>query len=118
MPRGWSPRGDPNNQVSSEALRKIIDKLRLERVSQRGISRITGVSLQWLSSYLKKQSEAIPLELPLLPKTGKIAVAGSERWTFVPKNSPVQGLWEATDRLPQRMVGFFLGSHDFPAARA
>ena len=48
---------NPSKRVISEELRQIIDNLLLEQISQRGICRATGVSLKWLSSYLKKKSE-------------------------------------------------------------
>ena len=109
---------NPSNRVISEELRKIIDNLFLERVSQRGMGRVTGVSLKGLSSYLKKKSETLQLEVPLVPKKGKISVECDEIWTYVQNKTHVQWLWLAIDRLTKRIVGFFLGPRDSQAARS
>jgi len=109
---------NPSNRVISEDLRKIIDNLLLERISQRGICRVTGVSLKWLSSSLKKKSETLQLEVPLVPKKGKISVECDEIWTYVQNKTNVQWIWLAIDRLTQMIVGFFLGPRDSQAAQS
>ena len=113
--RQWGE--NPSNRVISEETRKIIDNLWLERVSPRGMGRVTGVSLRWLSSALKNKSETLPLEVPLVPKTGKISGEGSEIWTAVPNQTNGPWVWLAIARLPPMRVGFFLGPHDSQAAR-
>lgn len=47
---------NPTNKVISSDIRQIIDNLLLERVSLKGIGRLTGVSLKWLQSYGMKNS--------------------------------------------------------------
>ena len=67
-------RGQSGCQVISLEIRKIIDNLLLERVSRRGISRVTGVSLKGLQSEVKNQSESVKLEIWLVPKPRKILI--------------------------------------------
>lgn len=48
------------NQVISQKTKDLIDKLLLGRFSLPEISHITGVSEQWLQSYVSAQSEFVP----------------------------------------------------------
>jgi IS1 family transposase/transposase-like protein len=109
---------NPENKVISLEIRKIIDNLLLERVSQRGISRVTGVSLKWLQSYVKKKSESVKLEVWLVPKPGKILVECDEMWTFVQNKSNRQWIWLAIDIFSRMIVGFWIGQRDQGAAKA
>ena len=46
---------------------KLIDRLLLERLSLRGISRAVKVSLSWLMSYIKRLYDKVPDDLHFLP---------------------------------------------------
>lgn len=48
--------------------RDLIDKLLLERLSLAGIARVTGVSEQWLQSYVNAKYEATPKTPPVYAK--------------------------------------------------
>lgn len=43
---------NPNNVVVPSEIKQFIDKLLLERISLRGIARVTGVFLSWLQNYV------------------------------------------------------------------
>jgi transposase-like protein len=40
------------NKTVSDETKQLIDKLLLERISLRGIARVTGVSWSWLQNYV------------------------------------------------------------------
>jgi len=61
---------NPQNKIISSDIRKMIDNLLLERVSRRGIVRVTGVSLKWLQSYVKKKLDRLQLKVTSLPNKG------------------------------------------------
>jgi transposase-like protein len=49
----------PRHQPISEATKKLIDKLLLEKISLAGICRTTGVSERWLQYYVNKKLGAV-----------------------------------------------------------
>jgi insertion element IS1 protein InsB len=51
---------NPAWQPISAETKAFIDKLLLERISLRGIVRVTGVSLQWLQDYVNEKYKAQP----------------------------------------------------------
>ena len=108
---------NPSNRVISEGVRQTIDHLLLERISQRGICRVTGVPLKWLSLYIRKKFENIQLEVHVVPETGKISIECDEVWTFIQKKKHVLWIWLAIDRVTKMIVGFYLGARDSQAAR-
>ncbi len=50
----------PQQRLISAETKALIDKLLLERLSQRGIARATGVSLRWLHDYINAKYAALP----------------------------------------------------------
>jgi len=44
---------NPSQKIVSEETKQLIDRLLLERISLRGIERVTGVSWSWLQNYVK-----------------------------------------------------------------
>jgi transposase-like protein len=59
---------DPKNKPISDEIKALIDKLMLERLSLRAIVRITGVSLQWLQSYVNGKYRATSRNLEVKSK--------------------------------------------------
>jgi hypothetical protein len=51
---------NPAWEPISEETRALIDKLLLERLSQAGIVRATGVSARWLQNYVNAKYAAVP----------------------------------------------------------
>ena len=51
---------NPTKKYIDEQTKEIIDKLLLERISLRGIARVTGVSLTWLQNYVKQKYQQVP----------------------------------------------------------
>ncbi len=50
----------PQQRLISAETKALIDKLLLERLSQRGIARATGVSIRWLQDYVNAKYAAVP----------------------------------------------------------
>lgn len=46
---------NPEKKTISDETKALIDKLLLERMSMRGIVRVTGVSLSWLQNYINNK---------------------------------------------------------------
>ncbi len=51
---------NPQQRLIPAETKALIDKLLLERLSQRGIARATGVSLRWLQDYVNAKYAAVP----------------------------------------------------------
>lgn len=49
---------NPTKKVIGQETRDLIDKLLLERLSLAGVTRVTGVSEQWLQTYVNAKYEA------------------------------------------------------------
>lgn len=58
----------PKKKMIGQETRDLIDKLLLERVSLAGITRVTGVSEQWLQTYVNALYKAVPKEVEVWPK--------------------------------------------------
>jgi AraC-like DNA-binding protein len=54
--------------VIQEDTKKLIDKLLLERLSLAGIARVTGVSEQWLQTYVNAKYETTPRAVQVCAK--------------------------------------------------
>lgn len=59
---------NPTQKLISEATKKLIDKLLLERISLAGIARVTGVSEAWLQNYVNKKYESVPRKVEVSSK--------------------------------------------------
>ena len=59
---------EPKNKPICDETKALIEKLMLERASLRAIVRITGVSLQWLQSYVNGKFRATPRNLEVSVK--------------------------------------------------
>lgn len=54
---------NPTKKVIGQDTRDLVNKLLLERVSLAGIARVTGVSEQWLQTYVNALYQAVPKEV-------------------------------------------------------
>lgn len=59
---------NPTKKVIGQDTRDFIDKLLLERLSLAGITRVTGVSEQWLQTYVNAKYEATPQQVEVEEK--------------------------------------------------
>jgi transposase-like protein len=74
----------PNKKVVSDQTRQLIDSLLLERISMRGIARVTGVSWDWLQKYVNSKMSCIPRRISVTDKSkGRLTLECDEIWSFV-----------------------------------
>ncbi|MGG6293631.1 IS1/IS1595 family N-terminal zinc-binding domain-containing protein [Leptolyngbya sp. AN02str] len=58
----------PNKKVLDQAIRELIDRLLLERISLAGIARAAQVSEQWLQTYVNEKYAKVPQQVQVTPK--------------------------------------------------
>jgi IS1 family transposase len=108
----------PRHQPISEATRKLIDKLLLEKISLAGIVRATGVSPRWLQYYVNKKLGAVKREVEVKSKKkGKLTIQCDEMWSFVGNKGNKQWIWLAIDVLTKEIVGVYIGQRDKDGAQ-
>jgi len=70
----------------SEETKQLINRLLLERISLRGIARVTQVSWSWLQDYVNQKLARTPRQVKVSGKTpGKLTIECDEMWSFVDK---------------------------------
>ena len=75
---------NPSQKIVSEETKQLIDKLLLERISLRGIERVTGVSWSWLQNYVNDKFAAMPRQISVSEKArGKLTIECDELWSFI-----------------------------------
>ena len=104
---------NPEKKTISPETKALIDKLLLERISMRGIVRVTGVSLSWLQNYVNNKFDSIPREIKVSAKQkGRLTIECDEMWSFyvTRKNYAfVRYVWLAIDRDTREIVGCYIG---------
>ena len=69
----------PQNIEVSLATKQLIDKLLLERISLRGIARVTGVSWDWLQTYVNDKMNSVPRQINVSAKAkGRLIIECDE----------------------------------------
>ena len=58
----------PTKKVIGLAIRELIDRLLLERLSLAGIARVAQVSEQWLQTYVNEKYAQVPRQVQVTPK--------------------------------------------------
>ena len=109
---------NPNNIFVPQATKQLIDKLLLERISLRGIARVTQVSWSWLQNYVNHKFACIPRKIILSDKSrGKLIIECDEMWSFVDNKKNQFYIWLAIDRNTREIVGCFVGDRTKKSAR-
>jgi insertion element IS1 protein InsB len=130
QPKGWSRKKkrrlkcrdckkhitqDGKNWFVNARQIELIDKLLLERLALRGISRVVSVSLSWILVYIKKLYKNQPddLNYRLVSKGGSniqlIKSGLAEMWSFVQKKTNKQWIWIAQCRRTRQVIAFHIG---------
>ncbi len=73
----------PQQRLISAETKVLIDKLLLERLSQAGIVRATGVSARWLQYDVNAKYAAVPQIADVPVKKSRLIVQADELWSFV-----------------------------------
>lgn len=109
---------EPTKHFVSFETKQLINKLLLERISLRGIVRVTGVSLSWLQEYVNQKFSSIPQEVKVSDKPrGPLTIECDEMWSFVGSKQNQLYIWLAIDRKTREIVGCFIGDRTRNSAR-
>ena len=109
---------EPTNITVSQETKQLIDKLLLERISLRGIARVTGVSWSWLQEYVNDTFRCVPQQVRVSGKSkGRLTIECDEMWSFVSSKENKQWIWLAIDRDTREIVGCYVGRRNRQAAR-
>ena len=108
----------------SHEQRTLIEHLRRERLSLRGICRAVGVSLTWLLHFMVERFAACPdhlhVQLPVSPTDvviRRLEAEADELWSFVGKKANKQWLWIAMDAKTRQVIAFHVGDRSRETAK-
>jgi insertion element IS1 protein InsB len=109
--------------ISSEQ-RTLIEPLRCERISLRGICRAVGVSLTWLLHCMVERFAACPdplhAQLPVNPTDvvlRRLEAEADEMWSFVQKKAHKPWIWMAMDAKTRQIMAFHVGDRSRDSAK-
>lgn len=109
---------NPTNNTISLETKQLIDKLLLERISLRGIARVTGVSWSWLQNYVNNKLSQVPRQARVSNKAkGKLVIECDELWSFVFAKKYKYYVWLAIDRQTREIIGCFIGDRSRESAK-
>jgi IS1 family transposase/transposase-like protein len=101
---------NPTKTTVSTETKQLIDKLLLERISLRGIARVTQVSWSWLQDYVNQMLARTPRQIKVSEKLpGRLTVECDEMWSFANSKKNDIYIWLAIDRDSRKIVGCFVG---------
>lgn len=109
---------NPTKTTVSSETKQLIDRLLLERISLRGIARVTQVSWSWLQEYVNQKLAQTPRQLEISVKSpGRLTIECDEMWSFVNSKKNEVYIWLAIDRDSRKIVGCFVGDRTRKSAR-
>jgi insertion element IS1 protein InsB len=113
-----------DSQRVGDDTRALVKRLLLERVSLRGICRVTGLSLTWLLQFIATLYAQLPDDLCARPTSPRgqvhllrLEAEVDELWSFVGKKTDKQWLWLAFDKESRQVLVFFVGDRSRESAR-
>jgi insertion element IS1 protein InsB len=109
---------NPTNISISAQTKLLIDRLLLERISLRGIVRVTNISWSWLQNYVNKKMATIPRQISISANINcDLIVECDEMWSFVESKKTPFYIWLAIERHSRAIVGCFIGDRTRQSAR-
>lgn len=109
---------NPTKKIVPTETKQLINRLLLERISLRGIARVTGVSWSWLQNYVNCKLRSIPRRVDITAKIrGKLTIECDELWSFVFSKSNPFYIWLAIDRKTREIVGCYIGDRTRQSAQ-
>ena len=109
---------NPSKKQVSMKTKQLIDKLLLERISLRGIARVTQVSWRFLQEYVNDKFISVPRQVKVTAKKkGRLTIECDEMWSFVSAKKKVLYIWLAIDRETREIVGCYIGDRTRCSAR-
>lgn len=108
---------NPTKVYVSPQTKALIDRLLLERISLRGIARVTGVSWAWLQNYVNQKLAQTPRRVVVSVKSkGRLTIECDEMWSFVQRKNQTYYIWLAIDRDTKEIVGCYIGDRSRKSA--
>jgi insertion element IS1 protein InsB len=111
-------------QRVDEAVRALVKRLLLERLSLRGICRVAGVSLTWLLHFIATLYAQLPDDLYVATNSPdhrvgllRLEAEVDELWSFVGRRADKQWLWLAFDKESRQVLAFYVGDRSRESAR-
>jgi len=109
---------NPTKTTVSQEKKQLIDRLLLERISLRGIARVTQVSWSWLQDYVNQKLARTPYQVKVLGKLpGKLTIECDEMWSFVNRKENEVYIWLAIDRSSRKIIVCYIGDRTRKSAR-
>jgi hypothetical protein len=108
----------PLIKLSLPIPRQLIDQLLLERISWRGIARVTGVNWSCLQNYVNNKLAAVPRQVKVSDKPkGKLLIECDEMSPFVFSKTIKVYIWRLIDRKTRELIGGHLGYRSRQSAK-
>ncbi len=103
----------------------MVEHLRRERISLRGICRAVGVSFTWLLHFMVERFAACPDDLhvrvphrPTDVVLRRLEAEADAMWSFVQKKANKQWIWLAMDATTRQIIACHVGDRSRDSARA
>jgi insertion element IS1 protein InsB len=113
-----------DSQRVGDDTRALVTSLLLERLSLRGICRVTGLSLTWLLQFIDTLYARLPDDLAVALVSPqhpvhllRLEAEVDELWSFVRRRADKQWLWLAFDKESRQVLAFFVGDRSRESAR-
>jgi insertion element IS1 protein InsB len=113
-----------DSQHIGEEMKDLIKVLLLERLSLRGICRVTRVSLTWLLDFIAEVYAESPddLNAKVCQARGviqllRLEAEADEMWSFVISKRNKQWIWIALDVTTKQVIAFYVGDRSASSAR-
>src|SRR6266545_1530068 len=113
-----------DSQHIGEEEKDLIKVLLLERLSLRGIRRVTGVSLTWLLDFIAEIYAESPddFNVKVCQARGvvqllRLEAEADEMWSFVVSKRNKQWIWIALDGATKQVIAFYVGDRSASSAR-
>ena len=104
-------------QITLEQKQRV-QKLLLERISLRGITRSVEISMTWLQKFVNSLYRSVPLELKVREISDlEIEIECDELWSYVNSKENSVYIWLAIARSSRQIVGFHLGDRSRNSAK-
>jgi insertion element IS1 protein InsB len=114
---------EDSQRISGE-MKGLIKVLLLERLSLRGICRVTGVSLTWLLDFIAEVYAESPDDLNVkacqargVVQLLRLETEADEMWSFVVSKGNKQWVWIAIDVSTKQVIAFYVGDRSASSAR-
>jgi len=109
---------NPTKSSVSEGIKQLIDRLLLERISLREITRVTQVSWSWLQAYVNQKLGLTSRQIMVSGKLpGGLVIKCDKMWSFVERKKNEFYIWLAIDRNSRKIVGCYIGDRTRKSAR-